>query len=118
MATFPSDLCLLVGGYGESFDPAVERTEMERGPPKETVLNSRVLAEIKCSILFDSTGAVDAFEGWYFQTIKRIGWFSVTHPRTGATINAKIKGGVLGELVPLNNARRKWRRDVTLEYLR
>lgn len=118
MATFPSQHCLLVGGYGESFDPAVERIEMERGPPKEMLRNTRVMAEIKCSILFDSTDDVGAFEDWYFQTIKRIGWFSVTHPRTGATINAKIKGGVLGELVPVNNARRKWRRDITLEYVR
>lgn len=118
MATFPSNICLLVGGYGESFDPSVERIEMERGPAKEAIKNSQVLAEIKCAILYPSSTAVDSFETWYFTTIKRIGWFSVEHPRTGATISARFKGGVLGELNPVNNARRMWRREVTIEYLR
>lgn len=118
MATFPSNLCLLVGGYGEEFDPSVERTEMERGPPKMRVLNSRVMAEIQCRLLFASTDDVGEFEEWYFDTINRIGWFTVQHPRTGATIEARIKDGRLGQLTPINNARRKWQRDLTLEYMR
>lgn len=118
MAMFPSDICILVGGYGESFDPSVEVTEMERGPPKMRRINSRVMVQISCRLLFLSTDDVGEFEDWYHDVIGRIGWFMVQHPRTGATIEARIKDGRLGTLTPINNARRKWQRDVVLEYMR
>lgn len=118
MAVFPTDTCILVAGYTEEFDPSVERTDMERGPPKMRVLNSHVVAKLRCALLFDSTDDVGDFEDWYFQTIKRIGWFTVAHPRTGATITARFEGGALGPLAPVSNSRRRWRREVTLEYMR
>lgn len=118
MAAFPSEICVLIGGYGEEFDPSVERTEMERGVPKQRVTNSQVMAKLHCALLFDTSADVDAFESWYFDTINRIGWFTVRHPRTGATITARFEGGALGALAPVNNNLKRWRRDVTLEYLR
>jgi len=118
MAIFPNDICILTGSYGESFDPSVERTEMERGVPKHRLVNTQVLAKIKCSLLFNSSANVDAFEVWYFQTIGRIGWFTVDHPRTSAPITARFENGALGELAAVNNNRKRWRREVTLEYLR
>ncbi len=55
MATFPSGICILAGSYSESFDPSVERTEMERGVPKQRLVNTQVLAKFKCSLLFNSS---------------------------------------------------------------
>lgn len=118
MASFPSDICVLIGGYGEEFDASVERTEMERGVPKQRLVNSQVLAKLRCALLFDTSSEVGSFEAWYFDTIKRIGWFTVEHPRTGATITARFEGGALGALAPINNNLKRWRREVTLEYLR
>ena len=118
MAAFPSDICVLTGGYGESFDPSVERTEMERGVPKQRLVNTQVLAKIKCALLFNSSADADTFEAWYFDTIKRIGWFQIKHPRTGATITARFEGGSIGTLVPLGPAFYIASRMVIMEYQR
>lgn len=118
MATLPAYTCLEVNGYGESFDPSVERVEMERGPTKERLLNSRVNMKLRGSLLFKSVADTVAFENWYFNTIKRIGSFDMEHPRTGQIISGKFEGGSIGTLVPVNNRRAKWRRDVTIEYMR
>lgn len=118
MATFPEYVCVEVAGYGESFDPSVERTEMERGVPKQRITNTRVMQRLRCSLMFDTPQEVANFETWYFQAIGRIGWFDFKHPRTGAVVNARFEGGALGDLSPVNNRRRKWRREAVLEYLR
>lgn len=118
MATFPAYVEILFAGYSERFDPAVERSEMERGPPKERVINTKVLQRINASLLFRSAADVQAFETWYFTTINRIGYFDLEHPRLGTTVQAKFPGGDIGELVPLNTLFRVARRDVVFEYLR
>lgn len=118
MAALPSYVCVLFNGYGESFDPSVERTEMERGPPMERVLNSQVLMQIDAVLLFESLADAAAFEDWYFTTIKRIGYFTMTHPRTLQTITAKFRGGDIGTLVPTSPTFKRSKRNVTFEYLR
>lgn len=118
MAALPSYVCIEIAGFGESFEPSVLRTEMERGPVKQRVLNTRVMQELSCNLLFSSPEDVADFEDWYFGTIKRIGFFTFVHPRTGATHSGRFKGGDIGTLVPVNNRRQRWRRQVTLEYLR
>ena len=118
MATFPSYVRVLHSGFGEEFEPSVLRTEMERGVPKQRVLNTRVMQELPCTLLFDSSADVDAFETWYFSTIKRIDTFDLTHPRTGATVQARFKGGAIGRLNPRNPQYSRATRDVVFEYLR
>jgi hypothetical protein len=118
MADFPSYAKIQFDGYSESFDPSVERTEMERGGPKESVLNSQVLMKLKVSIRFYSKADADSFETWYFDTIKRVGTFNLTHPRTGATVVANFEGGNIGELYPLAEGFRISQRDCVIEYLR
>lgn len=109
---------VLYSGYSESFDPSVERTEMERGVPKQRLINSRVLVKLKCSLFFRSAADQFAFEAWYFDTLKRIGWFQLEQPRTGEIITARFEGGGIGELLPLHTQFRYSKRDVTMEYLR
>lgn len=117
MAIFPGQLCPLSGSYSEEFDPSVERDEMERGVPKQRLVNSQVLVTMKCAVLFRSKAELLAFDSWYFEVIRRIGWFSVTHPRTEQVITARFQGGRLGALTPATNTQRRWRRELTLEYL-
>lgn len=117
--TFPGGSAeILYSGYSESFDPSVERTEMERGVPKQRLVNSQVLVKIRCTLFFRSAANQEAFEAWYFNTIKRIGWFPIEHPRTSATVQARFEGGSIGDLIPLYTEFRYSKRDVTLEYLR
>lgn len=118
MAEFPAYAKVRFHDYSETFDPSIERTEMERGVPKQRVINSQVLAKISASILFRSAADVASFESWYFDVIKRIGWFTMTHPRTGQVINARFENADIGVVSPLSGAFRVAKRDVVIEYLR
>lgn len=118
MATFPAYVGILFAGYGEEADPAVERTEMERGVPVQRLLNSGVMVDVAATLLFSSSADITAFEDWYYDTISRIGWFDMPHPRTGATVTARFKGGSIGRLVPRNPQFNRATRAVVLEYLR
>lgn len=118
MAVLPAYAEVLFEGYSETFDPSVQRTEMERGPAKQSILNTHVEQKLNVSLLFRSADDVAAFEAWYFDTIKRIGWFTMTHPRTKQAITARFEGGSIGPLVPLTTQARIAKRDVVIEYLR
>lgn len=118
MAVFPSYAHILTDGFTESFDPAVERTDMERGVPKQRLLNSQVMAKVNATVFFRKKEDIAAFESWYFDTIKRIGWFQIKHPRTGVTITARFEAGNIGTLAPLGPAFFIASRAVVMEYLR
>lgn len=118
MAALPSYVTLLFPDFGEEFDPSVLRTEMERGVPKQRVINTHVMQEVDARLLFKSQADAAAFETWYFTEIKRIGFFDFVHPRTGATHSARFKEGRIGRLMPLVPDFSWTVRDVTLEYLR
>lgn len=118
MATLPSYIAVRFPDYGEQFDPSVLRSEMERGVPKQRVVNTHVLQQIQATFLFSSAADAAAFEDWYFNDLGRVDWFDMTHPRTGATIQARFVGGDIGTLVPLIPTFSYAYRSVTLEYLR
>lgn len=118
MPTFPSYACILEDGYSETIQPSVERTEMERGPPKQMRLNSRVMVQITALLHFSSAADAAAFETWYFDDIGVTGWFDMTHPRTGQAITARFVGGDIGSLSPTRPMFASSERQVTIEYLR
>ena len=118
MATMPSYVCVGFDGYSESFDPSVERTDMERGLPKQRLMNTQVLAKVNATLNFFSAADAAAFEQWYFDDVHRIEFFDMTHPRTGAAIRARFENGDIGELVPLAPQFAASSRAVVLEYLR
>lgn len=118
MSTWPAYAEIRFADYGEDFDPSVERNEMERGVPKQRLLNTNVLQTIEASVQFRSAQAVADFEAWYFNDLQRIGCFTMEHPRTGAVIRARFQGGKIGRLQPLNTLFRFAKRDLVIEYLR
>lgn len=118
MATLPSYVTILFDGFGEEFDPSVLRIEMERGVPKQRVINTHVMQEVAARLLFKSKADAASFEAWYFDTIERIGWFDFVHPRTGVTVSGRFKEGRIGQLIPLVPDFSWSARDVVLEYLR
>lgn len=118
MAEFPPYVTIRFAGYSEEFDPSVERVDMERGVAKMRLVNTQVMQELQATLQFKSAAEAAAFEEWYFGDIRRIGWFSMIHPRTKQPIVARFKGGSIGRLIPLMTQFKFSVRDVTLEYLR
>lgn len=118
MAALPSYVKIILDNYGEDFDPSVLRTEMERGPAKQRLLNTNVTMEVSARLQFGSKADAAAFDSWYFDTIQRIGYFTFRHPRLKTTITGRFKGGKLGPLQPVMAGFDMTQRDVTLEYQR
>lgn len=118
MATLPDYVRVISEGYGESFDPAIRRTEMERGVPKQSLVNSNVLMKLQLTLLFMSADDIAEFDAWYFDTINRIGWFDMRHPRTRQIITARFENGSIGTLTTQGPAFSVATRALTVEYLR
>ena len=118
MAALPDYVKILLEGAGEEFDPGVVVSEMEKGLAKMRVSSTRIVVQVSAFLQFYSTADTLAFEDWYFNTIKRIGFFDVKDPRTGQMRAMRFKGGGIGRLEPLTGQYAKARRAVTLEYLR
>lgn len=118
MAELPSVARVMFDGQKRSFDPSVERTEMERGVPKQRLMNSQVLIKQAMTLYFSSIADVGIFDDWYFVEIQRIGWFTMAHPYSGQTITARFEDGALGDLVPDEKLPGDFRMDVVVEYLR
>lgn len=118
MPSLPEYVIVRPTGYSETFQPSVIRTEMERGLPKQRVLNSQVLYNLNLSLIVESNQQAEDFLDWYMLVIRRIGFFDMLHPRTGQLINVRFVGGDIGTLQSISGARRLWQRDVVVEYLR
>ncbi len=118
MIILPATTTVMMDGISESFDPGVERTEMERGVPKQRIVNTRVMAKIKASFYFETAAAADEFEDWYFDTLKRISWFQFRNPRNGRELTVRFEGGSIGELTLIDDTAFDSKRTVVLEYLR
>lgn len=118
MNQLPSTTTVMMDGFAESSDPSVERTEMERGVPKQRIVNTRVMAKIKVALYFSTSAAADEFDSWYFDTLKRIGWFTFRNPRNGRELTVRFDGGSAGELTLIDDTDFDSKRSVTLEYLR
>lgn len=118
MSNWPSNARVMVSGFGEKFDPSIRRTEMERGMAKQSIINTHVVQELNVSVIFETKQASADFETWYFTDIKRIGFFTIKHPRTGQYVSARIKKADIGELKPVRSGFGLTQRDMTLEFLR
>ena len=119
MAAYPDYIGVLLDSTTaeKDSDPSVVRTEMERGVPKQRILNQAVLTTLTFTALFQSQEDVASYDAWYFDTIGRIGWFDFVHPRTGQTLQARYVGGARGTLTPVTARFAIATRDQTIEYL-
>lgn len=99
-------------------DPSVIRTEMERGTPKQRVLNSDVMCKISGTVMFVNREDIEAFDTWFFDEVKRVNWFDMPHPRTGAMKRFRFIGGKRGDLVPSASFFHLSQRAIELEYMR
>ena len=118
MAALPGYVKLLRDDAGEGFDPGVVASEMEKGLAKLRVNQSKVVVQVAATLFFRSREGSLEFEDWYFNTIRRIGWFDWRDPRTRQMRSVRFKGGDIGQLKPLASRYGKSQRSVTLEYQR
>lgn len=117
MATWPQSARIVLGSYSDEFDPSIRRTEMERGMPKQAILNSNVLRELTFTVVFETNKAANDFEDWYFNELKRIGFFDLRNPRTRTIVNARFKEAKIGTLTPITGGFGVSQRTVTVEFL-
>ena len=118
MAALPEYVCIEQGGWAERPVPSVDRVEMERGAPKQKLLNSQIRWEASATFCFRSKADAVAFENWYVNVIRVIGSFTMEHPETGQTVLANFIAGDIGELVPRAPNFAVSSRQVRLEYMR
>ena len=118
MAALPGYVVVRMAGYTEDLDPSVLRTEMDRGPAKQRVQNHHTIETLQVSFLFATSLQAEAFLDWYHDDIRRVGYFDMVHPRTGATISARFPGGSIGTLRSIAGTDHLWQRDLAVEYQR
>jgi hypothetical protein len=121
MATLPGYVKIMAGTLTEAPANVVVASEVDRGAPKMRRKNSDTLVAMPADLWFDTATESATFETWFYSATGAnagAGFFSMAHPRTGATINARFKGGELGTLTPLHG---RWpgpcKRSVTFEFL-
>ena len=122
MAALPSYVKVMAGSLTETPASVTLTSEMDRGVPKVRRKNSDTMVAMPSDLWFDNVTDAASFETWFYSASGANGgavFFTMTHPRTGATINARIKDGDLGALTPLHG---RWpgpcKRSVTFEFLR
>lgn len=108
MSTFPAYAKLLFDGFSEQRESAIQRTEMESGPPKQARVRSRVMVTRPVSILLDSKADYEAFRDWFAGDLAEGAlWFDFIDPVSETTKPARFVGGGL-DGVPGNSALSHW----------
>lgn len=118
IAEFPSYPIALVEGYSDEFDPGVLVSPFDRGLPKMRVSQRRTAREVTITYSFATIEDSNQFEDWYFNVVKRVGFFTWKDHRGGAIRTARFKGGSIGAITPVTGDFGYSRRTVTIEYLR
>lgn len=117
MAAFPSYANILRAGFSQQRESALQRTEMESGPPKQTKVRSRVMVRRQMLVQFVTVADYQSFLTW-FQTDVAYGadWFDWTDPVDGVTKQARIVAGLESEAPePAGGGVAQWRVALTLE---
>lgn len=117
MATFPSYVRIGLSGIGEQHTPIVQRTEMERGIPKQRRIAADALVKMPMTLYFDSRADAESFENWFYGG-EGMGWFDLVHPRSRLKVSARIVGGDIGTSTPSNQTWSYSERQVAVEYVR
>jgi hypothetical protein len=98
---FPTYAKLLHEPYRVQREPAVLRTDMESGPPKQAKLKSRVMVTRELAYAFGSITDYTNFLTWFKTDINRgASWFDWTDPVDGVVKQARIVAGTLDEERP------------------
>jgi hypothetical protein len=119
MADLPKFVRVISSGAGVDLpDPKVDRTDMDRGPAKQVIGDDHVMLNIEVTFMFESKKDSLAFDDWYFDDIKRAGWFNMRNPYTGLITSVRFPEGKIGKLVSQDNRYGISTRQCVVEYQR
>lgn len=107
MATFPTGGKVTFSGFKRKRMSNVIRSDMSSGPPKQALRSSQDMIRFPVSYLF-TVAQYDAFDVWVKNTIKVVGWFDWTDPKSGSVLNARIVNGDISDATPLNPHMADW----------
>lgn len=114
--TLPSYVHILGAGFSHARQPAVLRTDMESGPPKQSKVLSRVLVTRNVRLMLKTKSDYAAFIAWFNGDINRgAEWFDWVDPVDGVTKLARFVGGVLGGETPMRPQLDFWEITAQLE---
>lgn len=100
-------------------ESVVERSEMERGIPKQRRVASDARVEVQLTVHHDTKAQAAAFEAWFFDDIDAgQAWFDWTHPLTGTMVQARVVNGQLGPLKFVQRTLEASSRSLKIEYWR
>jgi hypothetical protein len=115
METFPAYASVLYQGFAVSRKSAVDRTDMESGPPKQLKRRSRVMVERSVMVDFASKADYQSFITWFQSNINfGADWFTWTDPVDGASKTARIKESIAQE-TPQRGDSSYWRLSMIIE---
>jgi hypothetical protein len=104
MATFPSDVTILLAGASMQDSSLVERSDMERGVAKVRRTASDPVVTLTGTLMFRTHEIAAGFRSWFYSSAGAnagAGWFDWTDPRTKATRSARFVAGSMGAVTPL-----------------
>jgi|SRR3970282_757758 len=107
----------MVGDFEESPSPAVLRTEMEGGIPKQAQILSKVMITRPVVYKVNTLTDLQSFMTWFRGTIGRGAlWFDWTDPIDSVVKQARIVGGVI-KASPLDSSQpsKIWKITFSLE---
>lgn len=117
MAAFPIASNRIVADYTETPQPAIERSPMERGIPKQRRITSDIRVELAVTVAFLSKSEDAAFKSWFYSTINAgESFFDFVQPNTKATVQARIVNGDIGTLMADRSTLDLFRRTFKVEY--
>lgn len=119
MPSFPSWCKYSWRDMSDSAEPVVERTQMERGIPKQRRIASDAQQLLAFTVFFDTKAEANSFETWFFNDLQAGAlFFDFTHPRLGTVVQGRVVGGKLGELQYQNRTLEKSSRTLSIEWWR
>lgn len=120
MPALPSYVRLGWRDGSERATPVIIRSEMERGAAKQRRIASDAIVTQTVTLYFMTKADSLDFETWFYSAAGAnagAAWFDMKLPRVGV-VSARVPGGDLGPLKPLNAHWAASERTIQIEYLR
>lgn len=117
MAAFPAYALLLFDPQADRApQPAVDRTEMERGPPKQLPRATRAMVRLPVQYILKTQADYLSFVTFFNDTLRKgADWFDWTDPAGNVVRQARIVGGEI-RYRPTRRDLERWIVSFELEY--
>lgn len=114
-ATLPAYAKLMFDSYSQKREPAILRTDMESGPPRQAKIRSRVMLTRTVKIVIESLNNFNSFETWFKNDLQYGAlFFNMTDPVTKTTIEARFVSGEYTSR-PMASTLNVWQIDAEIE---